>query len=426
MAFECACPEAIRGGQGLNDLRVDVENYIEQVVSLLWPGSVAADAPRVGAGGMLALPSVHRARLLVPAANPKVAASAVRRYSVHGDARARISTMLLAAGLRSGVVQPVIRRRSWLPGGTAEPGTITAHLRTIVSDDCEVAVYVGLPRGNRKPVLLVCEPDGALCAVAKLGVSALSSRLIRNEAAALSRLAATPPDHVTAPRVLFSGEWAGAALLVQSALPEFGPAPSDSAQRREVAAVEISRIGGLEVQRVATSPVLDLLDQRVAALPDGIERELAGRTLARLRLAVPDVEFPVGSWHGDWTPWNLAPAASDGVLVWDWERFSSGVPAGYDALHYSGQARATSLGGPAQSLAVTRAELGSLLGPFGVAAEARQPVFALYLVELLVRYTEDSQARMAHGRRWVDALAGCLEGLLADIGIPSPQQRKAS
>jgi hypothetical protein len=415
----------------LNDLRVDVENYTEQIVSLLWPASSVAGGKGDGAG-MLALPSVRKARLLVPATGRKVASSAVRRYTVPGDARARISTALLSAGLRTGLLQPLIHRRSWLPGGTSEPGSITAHLRTIVSPACQVAVYVGLPRGNRKPVLLVLEPDGTLSAVAKLGVSALSGRLIRNEAAALAKVAASSLKHVTAPRVLFSGEWAGAPLLVQSALPEFGPAPGDAAARRELAAVEISRIGGLEVHRIETSPVLDLLDQRVATLADGPQRELAGRTLARLRAAIPQVEFPVGSWHGDWTPWNAspsastAPAASGGMLVWDWERFSAGVPAGYDALHFSGQVGAGIHGGPAGALAATRAELDSLLLPFGVSAEATLPVFALYLVELLVRYTEDDQARMATGRHWVEALSGCLEGLLADISVQSSQQRKAS
>jgi hypothetical protein len=409
----------------LNDLRVDGENYTEQIVSLLWPGAAAGEAS-AGTAGLLALPSVRKARLLVPAAHRKVAASAVRRYSVQGDAKARISTAVLATGLRSGVLQPLIRRRSWLPGGSSEPGTITAQLRSLVSPDCEVAVYVGLPRGNRKPVLLVIEPDGALSAVAKLGVSQLSGRLILNESAALAKLAAASLTHVTAPRLLFAGEWAGAPLLVQSALPEFGPAADDAAKRRELAAVEISRIGGLDLHRIETSPVLDLLDQRVAALAEGEERKLAARSLGRLRDCVPEVEFPVGSWHGDWTPWNLAPAATGGLLVWDWERFSSGVPAGYDALHYSGQVGSGIHGGPSGALAVTRAELDALLGPFGVSAEATQPVFVLYLVELLVRYTEDGQARMAIGRSWVDALAECLEALLADIAVLSSEQGKAS
>ena len=406
----------------MNDLQVDVENYTEQIVSLLWPG--AADAA-AGSAGMLALPSVRRARLLVPAGQRKVAASAVRRYNVHGDLRTRVTTAALANGLRSGVLQPLIRRRSWMPGGTTGPNTITAHLRTIVSPRCEVAVYVGLPRGNRKPVLLVCEPDGTLSAVAKLGVSPLSNRLIRNEAAALSRLESSSLEHVTAPRVLFSGDWGTVPLLVQSALPQFGPEPADTPKRRELAAVEISRLGGLQMQRLATSPVLELLEQRTAALPDSSARELAGRSLTRLREAAGDVELPVGSWHGDWTPWNHAPAAGRGMLVWDWERFSPGVPVGYDALHFSGQVGGGLPGGPAEGLAVTRAELPSLLDPFGVKPEARTPTFILYLLELLVRYTEDDQARMTFGRRWVEALTGCLESVLADLGTKLSNQRKA-
>jgi hypothetical protein len=313
-----------------------------------------------------------------------------------------------------------------MPGGTAEPGSITAHLRTLVSPDCEVAVYVGLPRGNRKPVLLVCDPDGTLLAVAKLGVTALSSRLIRNEAAALTRLAAAPLKSVTTPGVLFAGEWGTVPLLVQSALPEFGSEPPDLAKRRERAAVEISRIGGVEVQRLASSPVLDALDQRIAALIDSPERDLASRTLSRLRDTAPDVDLRVGSWHGDWTPWNLAPSADRGMLVWDWERFAAGVPVGYDALHYSGQVGQMRPGGPEGALADTRSDLASLLTPFGVTIEALQPVFGLYLVELLVRYTEDAQARLTIGRRWVDALSGCLESLLADLGSRPSKQRKAS
>ena len=409
----------------MNDLRVDGENYTEQIVSLLWPDASSGGSSG-GAGGLLALPSVRKARLLVPAAHRKAAASAVRRYSVHDDAKARISAAVLAMGLRSGLLQPAIRRRSWLPGGSAQPGTITAHLRSLVSPDCEVAVYVGLPRGNRKPVLLVIEPDGALSAVAKLGVSPLSSKLIRNESAALQRLAAAPLQNVIAPRVLSAGDWAGGPLLVQSALPELGPEPADAVLRRERAAVEISQVGGIELQRLETSPFLDVLQARVAKLPEGQERGVADRTLACLRDAAADVEFPVGSWHGDWTPWNHAAAPSHGLLVWDWERFSSGVPAGFDALHFSGQVGAGLPGGPAAGLAVTRGELAALLGPFGVAAAAQEPVFALYLVELLVRYTEDAQARMTYGRRWVDALTGCLETLLAALAHRSPQQRKAS
>ncbi len=168
------------------------------------------------------------------------------------------------------------------------------------------------------------------------------------------------------------------------------------------------------------------LDQRIDALTDSTERELASRSLSQLRDVAADVDLPVGSWHGDWTPWNLAPSADRGMLVWDWERFASGVPVGYDALHYSGQVGQMRPAGPAGALTDTRRDLAALLTPFGVTTEARQPVFVLYLVELLVRYTEDAQARMTIGRRWVDALSGCLESLLADLGSRPSKQRKAS
>ena len=408
----------------MNPPGFDAKDYAEQIVSLLWPGSGVSDGGSKTAG-LLAFPSIRNARLLVPAANRKVAVTAARRYSVGTDVRSRLATAVLAQGLRSGAAQWAARRGCRLAGATSGPDTITARLREIVSPRCEVAVYVGLPRANRKPVLLVVEPDGVLSAVAKLSVSPLSHRLIANEAAALVRCAAAPSAHVTAARVLFEGEWAGAALLVQSALPEPAAEPSDAARRRELAAVEISRIGGIEQHRLGSSAFVEALEARIALLPDG-DRALVSRAVARLREALPDVVFPVGSWHGDWTPWNAAASRSGGMLVWDWERFSPGVPAGFDALHYIAQARARTAGDPAAGLEAARAHLDTALSPFDVSADARLAVFALYLMEILVRYTEDGQARMAGGRRWVQALTAAVEGLLTDIVSQSPQRWTAT
>ena len=43
-----------------------------------------------------------------------------------------------------------------------------------------------------------------------------------------------------------------------------------------------------------------------------------------------------GSWHGDWAPWNMG-YRDDIVQLWDWERFSSPVPIGFDAIHFAAQ-----------------------------------------------------------------------------------------
>ena len=76
-----------------------------------------------------------------------------------------------------------------------------------------------------------------------------------------------------------------------------------------------------------------------------------------------------GAWHGDWAPWNMA-STERGLLVWDWERFTSGVPLGFDALHYRLQSRPGA--GHRDPLTAAPPPRGApaLLAPFGISAEA--------------------------------------------------------
>jgi hypothetical protein len=393
------------------DLSTDAADYASQVAGLLWPD---AEPGSLGSEPLLALPAAHRPRLLVPARNRAVAAGAVRRYNVSMGLRERAVTSMLAVGLRSGVLQLLSGRRLRMPNGRTDSGGITAMLRDIVSPHCEVAVYVGIPRRNRKPVLLIFEPDGTLSAVGKLAVSPLASVLVRNESAALREVGAAGLPSVTVPQVLFAGEWSGHELLVQSALPELGRPPKDAERQRDEGAVEISAAGGLRHVRLKVSGVLEQLAERSERLPKSAERALITRSLAALRDKAGTVEIPVGSWHGDWTPWNHA-ATKNGLLVWDWERFATGVPAGYDALHCAGQEIAAKHHDPQAALTDVRARLDPLLGPFGVVPVAQPTVFALYLLEILVRYTEDSQVEVEAGRRWVQALASRLAGVTANL-----------
>ncbi len=395
----------------MTDLAFDIADYAEQVARVLWPDP--------GAGTLLALPSANRARLLVPAGNRAVAAAAVRRYGVQRDVQARFRAAALAAGLRSGLLQaldrPAARRMRFAAQGGR--GGITDVLRGILGSPCEVAVYVGIPRGNRKPVLLAFEPDGTLAAVGKIAVSPLAARLVRNEAVALDTLGQAALHHVITPRVLHAGEWHGLALLVQSALdiprrPSAGG--SKPSQLLEQAEAEISRVGGVSRQRIdpgARDTVVVTLHERIGGLAAGPARSAALSGLQQVCRLAGDIELSVGSWHGDWTPWNHAVTPA-GVLAWDWERFARGVPVGYDALHRMSQGEAARTGDPALALRETRRALGTLLKPFAVADDAQELIFALYLIELLVRYTEDVQIRLTAGRRWVQALTA----MLADVG----------
>jgi hypothetical protein len=401
----------------VTDLAIDAVDYAGQVAALMWPDASddAATAPAAaGRQGLLALPSSSRPRLLVPAHNRAVAAAAARSYHVARGLRARVSTELLAGGLRTGALQLLAGSRLRMPTARVDLGGITATLREIVSPHCEIAVYVGIPRRNRKPVLLIFEPDGTLSAVAKLAVSPLASGLVRNESTALRQLGDARLTSVTVPRVLFAGQWSGHELLVQSALPALGRPPKDAERQRDEGAVEISSVGGLRHVRLRCSGVLERLLERSEALPLSDERTLIASSLAALRDRSGTVELPVGSWHGDWTPWNHA-ATRAGLLAWDWERFASGVPAGFDALHCAAQELAARSGQPQAALAEVRARLDPLLRPFGVIPAAQRTVFALYLLEILVRYTEDSQREAVAGGRWIEALVTHLVAVVADL-----------
>jgi hypothetical protein len=99
-----------------------------------------------------------------------------------------------------------------------------------------------------------------------------------------------------------------------------------------------------------------------------------------------------GAWHGDWSPWNMASTAS-GLLVWDWERFASGVPLGFDALHYWLQSEV----GPQHRDPLAAAtdcfeHAAALLAPFGIDPARARLTAALYVADVASRYLVDRQA----------------------------------
>ena len=83
---------------------------------------------------------------------------------------------------------------------------------------------------------------------------------------------------------------------------------------------------------------------------------------------------------------------TDAQLVWDWERFAQGVPAGFDAVHHDLQRRIQSSGDAATAVETTVRQARELLAPFGVSGDAGELTALLYLVDLAARYLTDRQA----------------------------------
>jgi hypothetical protein len=120
--------------------------------------------------------------------------------------------------------------------------------------------------------------------------------------------------------------------------------------------------------------------------------------------------LPVGAWHGDWGPWNMAWQRGH-PQVWDWERYGDGVPAGLDVVHYLASAAIV-----ADDLPRARARLQGLVLPALAALghDRRQAdgVVDAYLLEIASRYLGDAAGDttlhrvvgLAH--RYLSVLAG--------------------
>jgi hypothetical protein len=79
--------------------------------------------------------------------------------------------------------------------------------------------------------------------------------------------------------------------------------------------------------------------------------------------------------------------------VWDWERFASGVPVGFDALHHWLQVEVSMAHRNARAAAARCVdEAAQLLAPFGIEARVARLTAVLYLADLATRYLADRQA----------------------------------
>jgi hypothetical protein len=110
----------------------------------------------------------------------------------------------------------------------------------------------------------------------------------------------------------------------------------------------------------------------------------------RIEADAGDGLLTFGSWHGDWTPWNMSRMSSC-LIVWDWERSTRPVPLGFDVLHHRFQfAWRAGRHSVAQAVMTTRRGSGGMLSWLGVAAPDQEVLLRLYLLELILRLEEGS------------------------------------
>jgi len=357
----------------------------------------AGSGPAASLGGkeFALIAGIHRPPLMVPAQR-RLAAAAVRQHSRPRSAAARMGVRALCLGLGAGMGGSALR---WTLRGRVQVATpagadtIDEHLNTVLSRDLAVSMYLGPARANRKPVLQLLAPTGEPAGFAKIGVNPLTRSLVRAEHDALMRLGQAQLARVTVPRVLHYDTWRGLEVLVLSALPAWLPRHRLRPPRLVAAMAELAGVDGLTQEPLATSCYLSRLRARLAATEHTPERTALTQALGVITDRGGQQTLTLGAWHGDWSPWNMA-STGNGLLVWDWERFATGVPLGFDALHHQLQAEVVGTRSDPQAAALRCLERAPRnLAPFGLSPAQARLTAVLYLTELATRYLADRQAQ---------------------------------
>ncbi|MEV6343484.1 hypothetical protein [Actinoplanes sp. NPDC051851] len=363
--------------------------YLEEVLGLLYPPPCTVGDGDPEIAEYLVVPNARRPRLLIPAASASVAAAAVRRYAEPQSRMARLKRDAVVAAVRTRTTGLLLRDRIRIAGPVS--ASIDGYLSSALRRDLSVSVHIGPARANRKPVLQLLSPEGETFGFTKIGTGPLTQRLVRAETAALTALGTCSLTRLTVPRVLHAGQWRGMQVLVQSALPVWLPRSPLTPRRLTAAMLDIAGCSGYTTGPLTGSAYWHDLRGKLAAVGDRAEGSKLVAAVDMLARHSGETTLRYGAWHGDWAPWNMANLA-DALLVWDWERFATGVPLGFDAVHHELQRRIQNTGDARGAVEATLRRADELLAPFGVAPVAREITALLYLVDLAVRYLTDRQA----------------------------------
>ncbi len=393
-------------------------DYLAEVGRLLWPPPATATLTKARSTASLAadevllvLPDSRRPKLLVPAGR-KAGAAAIRRYGQPGSMRTRLATRVLAT-LVAGGLGPALGDRFAITTPGATP-TIASQLAAMVGRPVEVSLHLGAARANRKPVLQLLSEGGETVGFAKIGINALTRELVVGEQAALVKLGEAGLTRMRLPTVLASGSWRDLEILVLSPLPVWERRRALTPDVLTGGLAELARSTGTSTAPLAGSGYWHQLTVRLEQAGDGPDQDTLAALIPRLGSLAGTSKMRFGCWHGDLTPWNLANTRA-GLLVWDWERFTTGVPLGFDALHYWLNERVMRQSqNPAAAASKCVAAAPRLLDAFGVSPEQARLTALAYLADLSVRYLADRQAQAgarlgAPGRWLIPAIEATIE-----------------
>ena len=204
-------------------------------------------------------------------------------------------------------------------------------------------------------------------------------------------------------------------MLIQEALSSTQQGKTPTVAPQDVM-VEIAGVAGITSERLASSTFMTELKPSPEADWHGIDVSAFARLHALLVAADPDLAM--GSWHGDFGPWNMA-IGQRVMDVWDWERFATGVPVGLDAAHYRTQVCVGANTAPLESWDQIVRDVARLLAASARSTDTAASVAASYLLAICARYRRDADRPTAALRRRMAWLSETADIAVTRVEVPS-------
>ncbi|MCP5028576.1 MAG: hypothetical protein GY929_20050 [Actinomycetia bacterium] len=334
----------------------------------------------------LLLPSAADPRQVVDASSSRLLAAELARAPAGSSTAAAATRRALSIGASLGLGRVLRLNRMTIDG--VGSSTLAARLAEVLDrDEVRLSLAAGPARPNRKPVARILDPDGQLLGVAKIGWDPSTRALIEREAAALDGAAELPTPFLTpVARGLIDVGALRVLVLEPLDIPDdrIDPLTIDP----EVGAVKVLAGHDIESVPLARAPFLVSLTDRLVRHDRGAE--LRG-LIDRLRAVSGHDPVLVGRAHGDWAPWNLRRVPA-GLLVWDWERYASGVPVGFDLAHHRYSVHRPGSADVATSAARAESDLRDLVPQLGLGPTDVASLVLFQLMELATRHFESASA----------------------------------
>jgi len=364
-----------------------------KVVQQLWPEGLvdepAAGQDTVAPVSYAFVPRRSSARFLVPLSNHVSAGRTLRKYSASLTVNEIAQRTAMSVAFRLGGSM-MLRDRVTVLG---EHRSLRAYLSEWFGQPVSFSISIGTVRLNRKAVLQIFDSRGRTLAYAKVASTQRVIDDVQAEARALRRIEGRLPREIVAPRVLGTEVWEGSYVLLISPLEISMWQPLRGRWSPPVRQMQLLNEAFAEPdQLLGETAMWQRLQDACAALVPGAVRDTIGHLLEEVANRAEARPLRVGAWHGDWTSWNMARGRGRNVLLWDWERFETGVPAGMDHCHFLVNAAVRERRFSAKAIV---AALDGLQ-PAGQHSTASDLVVSSYLARLALRYTGGAQGPGGH------------------------------